>query len=145
MVQLMPLPFTVSCFSKIQISFSFLVPAHPSSPGKTAVKRVYVCMYLLSILATTGNSDAAHQRLEDVILLGITALAGLTFLPLASTEPRDNLTLKTATAQTFGSVLCDNTTSRGSAANVTADYLMLLGHPRTCATVLKVAIMLYSM
>ena len=28
MVQLMPLPLTVSCFSKIQIGFTFLVPAH---------------------------------------------------------------------------------------------------------------------
>jgi len=27
MVQLMPLPLTVSCFSKIQIGFTFLVPA----------------------------------------------------------------------------------------------------------------------
>ena len=38
--QLMPLPLTVSCFSKIQIGFTFLVPAHPGSPGKRAVKRV---------------------------------------------------------------------------------------------------------
>jgi len=37
MVQLMPLPLTVSCFSKIQIGFTFLVPAHPGSPGKRAV------------------------------------------------------------------------------------------------------------
>ena len=40
--QLMPLPLTVSCFSKIQIGFTFLVPAHPGSPGKRAVKRVCV-------------------------------------------------------------------------------------------------------
>jgi len=32
--------FTISCFSKIQIGFTFLVPAHPSSPGKRAVIRV---------------------------------------------------------------------------------------------------------
>ena len=32
--QLMPLPLTVSCFSKIQIGFTFLVLAHPGSPGK---------------------------------------------------------------------------------------------------------------
>jgi len=38
MAQLMPLPLTVSCFSKIQIGFTFLVPAHPGSPGKRAVK-----------------------------------------------------------------------------------------------------------
>jgi len=38
--QLMPLPLTVSCFSKIQIGFTFLVPAHLGSPGK----RVCVCV-----------------------------------------------------------------------------------------------------
>ena len=42
--QLMLLPLTVSCFSKIQIGFTFLVPAHPVSPGKRAVKRVRVCV-----------------------------------------------------------------------------------------------------
>ena len=42
--QLMPLPLTVSCFSKIQIGFTFLVPAHPNSPGKRAVKPVCVCV-----------------------------------------------------------------------------------------------------
>jgi len=34
MAQLMPLPLTVSCFSKIQIGFTFPVPAHLGSPGK---------------------------------------------------------------------------------------------------------------
>jgi len=33
-----------SCFSKIQIAFTFLVPAHPGSPGQGAVKRVCVCV-----------------------------------------------------------------------------------------------------
>ena len=42
--QLMPLPLTVSCFSKIPIGFTFLVPAHLGSPGQTAVKRVCVCV-----------------------------------------------------------------------------------------------------
>ena len=42
--QLMPLPLTVSCFSKIQIGFTFLVPAHPDSPGQRAVKRVCVLL-----------------------------------------------------------------------------------------------------
>ena len=44
MAQLMPLPLSVSCFSKIQIGFTFLVPAHPGSPGQRAVKRVCVCV-----------------------------------------------------------------------------------------------------
>ena len=49
MAQMMPLPLTVSCFSKIQIGFTFLVPAHLGSPGKRAVKRVCVC-----VCVTTG-------------------------------------------------------------------------------------------
>ena len=51
--QLMPLPLTASCFSKIQIGFTFLVPAHPGSPGQRAVKRVYVCMYMYVVYRTT--------------------------------------------------------------------------------------------
>jgi len=45
MAQLMPLPLTVSFFSKIQIGFTFLVSADPGSPGQRAVKRVCVCVY----------------------------------------------------------------------------------------------------
>jgi len=45
MAQLMPLPLTVSCFSKTQIGFTFLVPAHLGSPGKRAVKRVCVVTF----------------------------------------------------------------------------------------------------
>ena len=45
MAQLMPLPLTVSCFSKIQIGFTFLVPARPGSSGQRAIKLVcvFVC------------------------------------------------------------------------------------------------------
>jgi len=35
--KLMPLPLTVSCSSKIQIGFTFLVPAYPGCPEKEAV------------------------------------------------------------------------------------------------------------
>ena len=42
--QLMPLPLTVSFFSKIQFGFTFLIPAHPGSPGKRAIKRLCVCV-----------------------------------------------------------------------------------------------------
>jgi len=44
MAQWIPLPLTVSCFSKIQIGFIFLVPAHPGGPKQRAVKRVCVCV-----------------------------------------------------------------------------------------------------
>jgi len=52
MTQLMPLPLTVSCFSKIQIGFTFLVPAQPGIHGQRAVKRVCVCV-CVPIITTT--------------------------------------------------------------------------------------------
>ena len=46
--KLMPLPLTVSCFSKIQIGFTFLVPAYPGSPGKGLLNGcVCVCVFYL--------------------------------------------------------------------------------------------------
>jgi len=42
MAQRIPLPLTVSCFSKIQIGFTFLVLAQLGSPGQRAVK--WVCV-----------------------------------------------------------------------------------------------------
>jgi len=45
MAQLIPLPLTISCCSKIQLGFTFLVLAHPGSPGKSAVKRECVCKH----------------------------------------------------------------------------------------------------
>ena len=47
MAQLMPLPLTVSCSSKIQIGF--LVPADLGTPGKRAVKRVCVCVIISKV------------------------------------------------------------------------------------------------
>jgi len=47
--QLLSLPLTISCFSKIQIGFTFLVPANPGSPGKKAVKRVCVFFFLILV------------------------------------------------------------------------------------------------
>jgi len=51
MAQLIPLPLTVSCFSKIQIGFTFLVAAHLGSPGQRAIKQVcvYVCVPLCTL------------------------------------------------------------------------------------------------
>jgi len=46
--QRMPLLLTVSCFSKIQIGFTCLVPAYPGSSGQRAVKRVCVCVCVFS-------------------------------------------------------------------------------------------------
>jgi len=46
MAQLMPLPLTVSCSSKIQIGFTFLVPAYPGCPGKEAIKWLFLLEYI---------------------------------------------------------------------------------------------------
>jgi len=61
MAQLMPLPLTVSCSSKIQIGFTFLVPAYPDCPGKEAVKWLYASW---CILRQSGGS----YLLSDTIL-----------------------------------------------------------------------------
>jgi len=70
MFQLMPLPLTVSCFSKIQIGFALLVPAHLGSPGKRAVKCVCVCVVcdktqLLQIELHNAMSLAHHLIHKD--------------------------------------------------------------------------------
>ena len=57
MAQLMPLPLTVSCFSKIQIGFTFLVPAHLGSPGKGPLNGcvcVCVCCLIKGLLKSAG-------------------------------------------------------------------------------------------
>ena len=59
MFQLMPLPLTVSCFSKIQIGFAFLVLAHLGSPGKRAVKRVCVCVCVCVCVRTVERMQEA--------------------------------------------------------------------------------------
>ena len=69
MAQLMPLPLTVSCFSEIQIGFTFLVLADPGSPGKRAVKWVCVCVTLfahfLENLEMSGNLTAVVEMSGD--------------------------------------------------------------------------------
>ena len=60
--QLMPLPLTVSCFSKIQIGFTFLVLAHLGSPGKkghvcACVRACVLCCFIVSV-----NSQESRSR-----------------------------------------------------------------------------------
>ena len=61
MAQLMPLPLTVSCFSKIQIGFTFLVPAHPGSPRQRVIKRMCMCVCrFLYVLVQCVSSFLGH-------------------------------------------------------------------------------------
>jgi len=57
MAQLMPLPLTVSCFSEVQIGFTFLVPAHLGSPGQKAVKRVCVLAVWMLLVRRFAETD----------------------------------------------------------------------------------------
>ena len=66
MAQLMPLPLTVSCSSKIQIGFTFLVPAHPGSLGQRAVKRV---LLLLMIIWTFSENQIIRLYWNNMINL----------------------------------------------------------------------------
>ena len=63
--QLKPLPLTVSCFSKIQIGFTFLVPAHLGSPGQRAVK--WVCVYILFSNSAPQRSKYTLQNQLSVV------------------------------------------------------------------------------
>jgi len=69
--QLMPLPLTVSCFSKIQIGFTFLVPAHLGSPGKRLLNGC-VCVYIdttnADIHFTIAQRDEGPVELRDGVL-----------------------------------------------------------------------------
>ena len=44
---LMPVPLTVSCFSKIHVRFTFIVLAEPGNPGPRDIKRVCVCVCVI--------------------------------------------------------------------------------------------------
>ena len=87
MAQLMPLPLTVPCFSKIQIGFTFLVPAHPGSPGKRAVKRVCVCVcrFLIhteTVVCLCSSSSSMEEHIQNVY----------TLRPIKTTATSDTIT-----------------------------------------------------
>ena len=75
MAQLMPLPLTVSCFSKIQIGFTFLVLAHWVVPEKA------VATLLGNSLGQTVYTHCAsvHQaaKLVAALLRSAGVIAGL--------------------------------------------------------------------
>ena len=72
MAQLMPLPLVVSCFSKIQIGFTFLVPAHLGSPGKDPINWcVCVCVCVCARVCVQVNgmnvACASHEYAVQLI------------------------------------------------------------------------------
>ena len=76
--QLMPLPLTVCCFSKIQIGFTFLVPAHPGSPRQRAVKWVCVCYVNVPCIVLLGwriGKGFGFSDLEYAMLASVGAIS----------------------------------------------------------------------
>ena len=72
MAQLMPLPLTVSCFTKIQIGFTFLVPAHLCSPGKSATERMCIFEQPVSTIQIQGSAHSkTNSSLPDLSDLGL--------------------------------------------------------------------------
>ena len=69
MAQLMPLPLTVFCSSKILIGFTYLLPAHLGSPGQRAVKCVCVCVFVqltfhacICVVDIAAGGDSEEQN-----------------------------------------------------------------------------------
>jgi len=134
MAQLMPLPLTVSCFIKIQICFTFLVPAHLGSPGQRAVKWVHVCVVerinilgwiyklpdshqhhktLVSCILTVSNQFLTKENISSTIT-SITYLelvkeeAELTCLPSACSKQKSDHSVYRRTDQSKGSPTSHN-------------------------------------
>ena len=71
--QLMPLPLTASCFSKIQIGFTYLVLAHLGSLGQRDVKRVcYSFFALYSFLCLILVLKSCCEALVHCVVFGRT-------------------------------------------------------------------------
>jgi len=64
----MPLPLTVSRSSKIQIGFTFLVPAYPGCPGKEAVKWLLLLLSLLPFPALVSKIRRLADSMIDVVV-----------------------------------------------------------------------------
>ena len=63
----MPLPLTVSCFSKIQTGFFYLSgTGSPGSPGQRAIKRVCVCADVTKTI--TDNRQNKYKQCMFVLL-----------------------------------------------------------------------------
>jgi len=64
MAQLMPLPLTVSCFSKIHIGFTFLVPRNPGQGPEGRKTDVCACVILRSKILNSLRVSLQQRRVE---------------------------------------------------------------------------------
>jgi len=125
---LMPLPLTVSCFSKVQIGFTFLVPAHPGSPGQRAVKRVCVCIAVILWWACLLVCPLAYltnhtSKLHDIIFACCVARCGVAVRYLLSVLLMTSCLLVTSQAQATQKGVCLNWLTKGSTGQ-RAEYVV---------------------
>jgi len=97
MAQLMPLPLTVSCFSKIQTGFTFLVPARRVVAERGPGRRVCyyylkvlrcVCVIDLSLLVHLDDNFIRHFANESTFIIDIAAAPRST--SAAATDDNNN-------------------------------------------------------
>ena len=130
MAQLMPLPLTISCFSKIQIGFTFVVPAHPGSPGQRAVKRVCVCISLYHFcFCVSFFSTKPSDWLGRMSVMAYFVTSGAYNLSVVSFRPRNVVLIWKTRTICIVSCLTTATWSAGSTTRRRSSRLMTL--PRT--------------
>jgi len=74
MAQLMPLQLTATCFSKIQIGFTFLILAHLVSPGKGQLNGCFVAVVVNWFLLCGMICCSASTIFKDSVALVMTML-----------------------------------------------------------------------
>ena len=81
-----------SCSSKIQIGFTFPVPAHLGSPRQRAVKRVCVCLYYYNIHwrmlnSSSGRTDSGSRGVFPCAVCSVDTARHSTAASRRSTSP----------------------------------------------------------
>ena len=92
-----------------------------------------VCLFVLRLALMDRNVEMAQQRMDDIIVLGLTCLMALIYLPVHLNGVSSITKSKSRLALVFGAILCDPAHVR-----MTSDYLRLIEQPPTCLVVLKV-------
>ena len=87
MAQLMPLPLTVSCFSKIQIGFTFLVLAHLGSPGNGPLNGCVLHKRISGLRKNLDLTFAGSESFGSMIHYLLTSTC-VNNLPRANTQLR---------------------------------------------------------